>query len=511
MGKTNIARNSITFGATTLCSRILGMVRDVVVASSFGTSAAADAFYVAFRFANLFRAFFAEGAFSQAFVPNLARVIAKDPQHERLFIGNMLVLLGGSLLLLLGVLELGSNQLAQWYALGYRDKPEHLALVNILLQITMPYALLISVAALFTSVLQSHNRFFISGFSPVVLNLCLIGAALYAGSLFAVPIAALGWATLVAGTIQMLMPLAQMAWIRKLPVLTLRCWHPTVKRSLVMFGPVVLSASVTQIAMLIDTILATYLPTGSVTWLYIANRLINFPLGIFGISIAIVVMPILSRAAASNDPQQGKKIFAWAVHCIFLIAIPATCALLIVAEPIVMTLFQYGAFLPSDARNASDAVRMYAIGLTGMMLIKVLISRFLAAGDAKTPLRIALVATSCGVLMSLILMQFIAHRGIALSTGVVSLLNASALYVLAYKRGYVIGLHGCGTPALRIGVATLVLAGVCLLIFGESSAWENYSLGQRIVQLSLAVGLAASSYLACLYALGLRLSQLRSP
>jgi len=511
MAESSVARGSFTFGVTTLSSRLLGMVRDIVVAGTFGAGVAADAFYVAFRFANLFRAFFAEGAFTQAFVPNLARVVERDPSHERLFVGNMLLVLGASLLVLVVALELGADLVAGWYAIGYKDKPHQLALVTDLLRITLPYALLISLAALLNGVLQSHQRFFISGFSPVVLNLCLIAAALFAGHFFAVPVYALGWATLLAGGMQLLMPLAQLAHLRKLPSLWHKGFHPAVKRTLLMFGPVVLGASVTQIALLIDTLLATFLETGSVTWLYLANRLIGFPLGIFGISIAVVILPALSRARAGEDATGATRLFGWAAHSICLIAIPASCALMLVPEPIVVTLFHYGAFSLSDAHNAAAALRMYALGLTGMMLMKILVNQFLAVGDAKTPLRVAMLTTCLGVAMSLILMQFIQHRGIALSTGLASLANAALLYLLAFRRGLIGWYRGIWRAALRISIASLVMSGLCLLLFDETALWADYALAERALRLVGYIALAVGGYAVSLLVLGWRPSQLRSP
>ena len=511
MSKTNIARGSLTFGATTLLSRLLGMLRDVVVASAFGAGVAADAFYVAFRFANLFRAFFAEGAFAQAFIPNLARVVERDPTHERLFVGNMLLLLGSGLLMLVLTLELAADWVISWYAYGYRDNAPQLQLVTDLLQITIPYAWLISLAALLNAVLQNHQRFFVSGFAPVMLNLCLIVAALWAGQFLTVPIYALAWATLVAGVIQLFMPLLQLAMLRKLPALYLRHWHPEVTKTLLMFVPVVLSASVTQIALLIDTLLATFLQTGSVTWLYIANRLIGFPLGIFGISVAVAILPVLARARAAGDAQRTRRIFAWAVHCICLIAIPASAALMLVPEQIVVTLFYYGAFTFTDVLQTAAALRTYALGLTGMMLMKILLNQFLAVGDAKTPLGISLATTLMGVMMSLVLMQWLEHRGIALATALASLVNAGLMYLYAYRRGLVVWYSGFWRAGGRIVLASVAMVGLCLLVFAGADEWAQYNLGERITRLGGGIALALVTYAIAMLALGWRPGQLRSP
>ena len=369
-GSGGLLRSSAVVSLMTLLSRVLGMVRDVVVAAYFGSGAAADAFFVAFKIPNFLRRLFAEGAFAQAFVPVLSEYREKySPAQVKQLIDRTAGMLGLVLTALTALCVVASPYLIMLFAPGFRGEPSKLQLAGELLAITFPYLLLISLTAFCGSILNSFGRFAVPSFTPVLLNLSLIGATLFLTPFFAEPVMALAWGVFIAGVAQLLFQLPFLARMQLLPVPRLVPGDPGVKRIMLLMLPALFGVSVSQINLLLDTVLASFLATGSVSWLYYADRLTELPLGAFGIAIGTVILPSLSRQHAAQDPKAFSATLDWALRMVLLVGVPAALALALLAEPLIATLFLRGAMTSEAVVQSAAALQAYALGVLTFMLI----------------------------------------------------------------------------------------------------------------------------------------------
>ncbi|MEM1113473.1 MAG: murein biosynthesis integral membrane protein MurJ [Pseudomonadota bacterium] len=430
-----LLKSSATVGAMTMVSRVLGLVRDVVIAAFVGASANADAFFVAFKIPNFLRRLFAEGAFAQAFVPVLADY-REEGSHAAIqaLINRVAGVLGGSLLLLTGVAVLAAPLVTMLFAPGFIGQPEKFALTAGMIRITFPYLLLISLTGLCGAILNSYGRFAVPAFTPVLLNLSLIFAAVVAAPWFAEPVFALAWGVFFAGLIQLLFQVPSLYRLELVPRPRWDTRDPGVRRILKLMVPALFGVSVSQINLLLDTVIASFLPTGSVSWLYYSDRLTELPLGVFGIAIATVILPNLSAHQSAARGEQFSLTLDWAVRSVLLIGVPAAVALLILAEPILITLFQYGALTPGDVAMATLSLRAYCLGLVAFMLIKVLAPGYYARKDMATPVKIGIIAMAANMAMNiafvvpLYVYLDIGHVGLALATSASAWLNAVLLF-----------------------------------------------------------------------------------
>ncbi|VAW47406.1 Proposed peptidoglycan lipid II flippase MurJ, partial [hydrothermal vent metagenome] len=387
-----IIKAAATVGGMTMISRILGFVRDMVIARYFGASMGADAFFVAFKIPNFFRRLFAEGAFSQAFVPVLAE--AKEKRgHEAVkhLVDALSYRLGGILLIITAFGVFGSSIWMMVFAPGFIDEPEKFALASDMLAITFPYLLLISLVAFSSAIMNTYNQFAVPAFTPVFLNLVLITFAIWVSPLLDIPIMALAWGVLVAGVVQLLFHLPFLYRLGLLPSPT-RKSDPGVGEVKRMMIPALFGVSVAQINLLLDTVLASFLITGSVSWLYYSDRLMEFPLGVFGVALATVVLPGLSKKAANEDWKGFRQDVDSALRLVLIIGLPATLGLLLLAEPLITTLFYYGAFTARDVSMSGMSLMAYSFGLLGFILVKILAPAFYARKDMKTPVKVAIIA-----------------------------------------------------------------------------------------------------------------------
>jgi len=356
-----------------MLSRVFGLLRDMMFARFIGAEAGADAFFIAFKVPNFLRRLFAEGAFAQAFVPVLSEY---RQQGSHVAIVDLVNRVAGCLgLTLVGITVLavvGSPLIALLFAPGFIGYPEKFSLVSEMIRITFPYLLLISLTGFAGAILNSYDRFAIPAFTPVLLNVVLITFAVMLSPYFDPPIFALAWGVLCAGVVQLLFQLPFLMRLGLLPRPSVDWQDPGVRKVLTLMAPAIFGVSVTQINLLLDTVIASFLPTGSVSWLYYADRLVELPLGVFGIAIATVILPNLSRQYAADDPERFSATLDWAIRMILLIALPASLALLILAEPILYTLFHYGKTTANDIQMSALSLRAYAVGILGFMLIKVL-------------------------------------------------------------------------------------------------------------------------------------------
>ncbi len=487
----------------TMISRILGFVRDVIIAKYFGATAGADAFFVAFKIPNFFRRLFAEGAFSQAFVPVLAEAKEKrGKQAVKQLVDAISFRLGGILLLLTAFGVFGSSLWMMVFAPGFIDDPEKFNLASDMLAITFPYLLLISLVAFSSAIMNTYNQFAVPAFTPVFLNLVLISFAVFVSPLLDVPVMALAWGVLVAGVVQLLFHLPFLYKLGLLP-------HPTrksdpgvgeVKRLMI---PALFGVSVAQINLLVDTILASFLVTGSVSWLYYSDRLMEFPLGVFGVALATVVLPGLSKKAANENWQGFQEDLDSALRLVFLIGIPAMLGLLVLAQPLVVSLFHYGAFTDFDVEMASMSLMAYSFGLLGFILVKILAPAFYARKDMKTPVKVAIVALVANMVFNLLLIGPFAHVGLAAATSISAFMNAGLLYWYLRKQEVFQPQSGWVKLSVQILLANIAMVGFILWVNPMSSEWLAFDVWARLGWLMMIVVGAISVYGMALLAVGL--------
>jgi putative peptidoglycan lipid II flippase len=506
----NLLRVLATVSGMTLLSRILGFVRDFVIARTFGAGLATDAFFVAFKLPNLLRRMFAEGAFSQAFVPILGEYKNKrDEADTRTLIDHVATLLSIALFAITA-LGIAIAPLLVWIsAPGFAADAGKFELTVTLTRITFPYILFMSLVALSGGILNSWSKFALPAFTPVLLNVAFIGMALFAAPYFDPPVLVLAWAVFVGGLLQLAIQIPALKRIRMLPRPSLNwraAWaNPGVRRILGLMVPALIGVSVAQISLLINTIFASFLKTGSVSWLYYADRLMEFPAGLLGAALGTILLPSLARHHASENLIEYSKLLDWGLRLTLLLAAPAALALGILAVPLISTLFFHGAFSADDVFQTRNALIAYAVGLTGMILVKVLAPGFYARQNVKTPLRIAMISLAATQAMNLAFIGWIEHAGLALSIGLAACLNAGLLYRGLRQHGIYTPQPGWISFSLKLLLAMTVMAVVIWFAMGSQSAWLTKETLGRIIHLSWLVPLGAGSYFATLWVLGFRL------
>jgi len=504
----HLIKSTLVVSALTLVSRILGFVRDIVIAHSFGASANTDAFLVAFKIPNFMRRLFGEGAFSQAFIPVLTEYKThKTPAEIKALTEHVAGSLGGLLLIVTLIGVFAAPLLVLIFAPGFLHDAEKFALTVELLKITFPYLLFIALTAFAGSLLNTYGKFAVPSFTPVILNLCMISATLWAAPYFEQPIIALAWGVFIAGILQLLFQLPALHHLGLLPRPRLNRQDPGVKRIYQLMIPALFGVSVTQINLLIDTLMASFLVTGSVSWLYYSDRLMEFPVGVFGLALATVTLPSLSKNIAKGDMTRYSYTLDWALRWVFLIALPATCGLIFLAAPILTTLFHNGQFNQHDVLMTSYSLIAYSVGLPGFILIKVLASGFYSRQDTRTPVKIAVIAMISNMILNLSLILFLKHAGLALATSLSALLNAGLLYYFLRKQQVFQPQTGWSKLLLRITIASLGMSFILYLSQGTLADWLSMSNWERAYTLILTILLGLISYLILLFTTGFRLSQ----
>ena len=506
----NLLRTLATVSGMTLLSRVLGFVRDFVIAREFGAGAMTDAFFVAFKLPNLLRRMFAEGAFSQAFVPILGEYKnQRSPEDTRTLVDHVASLLAMALFVITAIGVAAAPLLVWISAPGFAADADKFELTVTLTRITFPYILFMSLVALAGGILNTWSRFALPAFTPVLLNLAFIGMALFAAPYFDPPILALAWAVFLGGLLQLLIQLPALRRISMLPrpKLNLRAaWaDPGVRRITRLMLPALLGVSVAQISLLINTIFASFLETGSVSWLYYADRLMEFPSGLLGATLGTILLPSLSRCHAKADFAEYSRLLDWGLRLTFLLAAPAALALALLAIPLITTLFFHGAFTAQDVLQTRQALVAYAVGLVGLILVKVLAPGFYARQNVRTPVKIALISLAATQAMNLAFVGWIAHAGLALSIGLAACLNAGLLYRGLRRADIYQPQAGWPVFILKLVVAMLVMGCALFFAMGPAEKWLTMTLTARILQLGLLVALGAAAYFATLWLLGFRL------
>ena len=510
----NLLKALATVSGMTLLSRILGFVRDFVIARAFGAGLATDAFFVAFKLPNLLRRMFAEGAFSQAFVPILGEYKNKRGDDDTRQLIDHVTSLLAMLLFAVTAVGVAAAPLLVWIsAPGFAADAGKFELTVTLTRITFPYILFMSLVALAGGILNTWSRFALPAFTPVLLNLAFIGMALFAVPYFDPPVLALAWAVFLGGVLQLAIQIPALKRIAMLPRPSLNwraAWaDPGVRRIALLMGPALVGVSVSQISLLINTIFASFLQTGSVSWLYYADRLMEFPSGMLGVALGTILLPSLAKYHASDERAEYSKLLDWGLRLTLLLAAPAALALALLAVPLIATLFHHGAFTGDDVLRTREALVAYSIGLVGLILVKVLAPGFYARQNIRTPVQIALISLVATQAMNLAFVSWLQHAGLALSIGLAACLNAALLYRGLRRHDVYHPQPGWGRFAAKLAIALAVMGGGLWFAAGTDADWLRWGLAERLARLTALTTLGAAAYFATLWALGFRLNDFK--
>jgi putative peptidoglycan lipid II flippase len=506
-----LLRSGFIVSAMTMLSRVLGLARDVVFAHTIGAQSGADAFFVAFKIPNFLRRLFAEGAFAQAFVPVLSEYREKGTREAvQGLIDRVCGCLGITLLGLTLLVVVASPVVTTIFAPGFWSDPGKFDLAQQMLRVTFPYLLLISLTGFAGAILNSYDRFAVPAFTPVLLNVCLITSAVYVSPQFDPPALALAWGVLAAGMVQLAFQIPFLYKLRLLPSPKVDFKDKGVRRVLLLMAPAIFGVSVSQINLLLDTVLASFLPTGSISWLYYSDRLVELPLGTIAIAIGTVILPGLSRQHVAEDSSKFSATMDWALRWILLVSIPAALALFILAEPILSTLFEYGKTTNRDIEMSALSLKAYSLGLMAFMLIKVLAPGYFSRQDTKTPVKIGIIAMGMNMLFNIVFvipLHFIwqiGHVGLAIATSLSAFVNAGLLYRGLKKSGVYQLSAGWGVYLMRLLGANIAMAVVLVMAFQFIGDWSVLTVSERILSTALTCAAGFVAYVLVLFILGLR-------
>ncbi|THB67372.1 MAG: murein biosynthesis integral membrane protein MurJ [Gammaproteobacteria bacterium] len=504
-----LLRSSLIVSLFTFLSRIFGVVRDAIFAHYLGDSAATDAFYIAFKIPNLSRRIFAEGAFAQAFVPVLSEYQENKTKEEtQLFLQNIYGTLGGILILISSVGVITAPVIAFIFAPGwFFDNPESYETTSELLRFTVPYMFFISMVACAGAVLNTHNRFAVPAFTPVLLNICLISATLFIAPYFDKPQHGVAFGVLIAGIVQLLF---QLPFLIRVGALVKPVWgwgYSGVQKVIKLMIPSIIGSSATQINLLIGSILASTLVSGSVSWLYYSDRLMEFPVGLFGIALGTVILPKLSKQFASSSEKGFSETLDWAIKLTLTISIPSVVALIILAAPMIATIFGHGKVDLRGVQNSAASLIAYAFGVMGFIMVKIFSPAFYARKDTKTPMRFGLISVAINIFASIVLIFFLAHVGLALATSLAAISNAALLYSALIKRGIYQSACKWRLFFIQLFIANFILA-IVLLFVPQIEEWMSWTLWFRVKMMCAVVLGSALIYFFVLIVVGLKPKEL---
>lgn len=515
--KNRLLQSTATVSILTMLSRILGFVRDMVIAIVFGASGMTDAFVVAFRIPNMFRRMTGEGAFSQAFVPVFSEY--RDTRSKADTQDMINHVSGVMTLVLTGITVLGillAPLLINVFAFGFSDDATQHQLAVQMLRLTFPYVLFISLVALSAGILNSAGRFAVPAFTPVLLNVSLIIAALVLAPRLSHPIMALAWGVLVAGFVQLLFQIPALLKLGMLPRPSFN-WHDSgVRRIFKLMGPALLGSSAAQINLLINTTIASLLVSGSISWLYFSDRFVELPLAIIGVAIGTVILPRLASQHTSQSSQAFSATIDWAMRLNLLVVLPSMVGLILLGLPILATLIQHGAFTAHDSTMAAISMATYALGLPAFAAVKILAPGFYSRQDTKTPVRIALISLLVNLVLNVLLLTpwvlmgwSAGHAVLALSAAIAANVNAVMLYRKLRQQSFYSPDKHWKRYWIKVAIALFVMSSVLWLLLPESGMWETWPTARRAKVLTGLVFSGVASYVATLLVLGLRSTDLR--
>ncbi|MBA5708991.1 murein biosynthesis integral membrane protein MurJ [Pseudomonas fulva] len=501
----NLLKSLAAVSSITMISRVLGFVRDTILARIFGAGVATDAFFIAFKLPNLLRRIFAEGAFSQAFVPILAEYKSQQGEEAtRTFVAYVSGLLTLVLAVVTGIGILAAPWVVWATAPGFVDNAEKYQLTTDLLRVTFPYILLISLSSLVGAILNTWNRFSVPAFTPTLLNVAMIVFAVLLTPYFNPPIMALAWGVLAGGLAQLLYQLPALKRIGMLVLPRLNLKDAGVWRVLKQMLPAILGVSVSQISLIINTIFASFLVAGSVSWMYYADRLMELPSGVLGVALGTILLPTLAKTYANKDREEYSRILDWGLRLCFLLVLPCTLGLAILAEPLTVALFQYGKFSATDAAMTQQALIAYSVGLLAIIMVKVLAPGFYAQQNIRTPVKIAVFTLVCTQLFNLVLIGPLAHAGLALAISLGACLNAGLLFWKLRTQRLFQPQPGWAVFLLKLVLAASLMSGVLLAGMHYLPAWVEGNMLERLMRLMALIMAGVVTYFGCLYLCGFR-------
>lgn len=501
-------KSTYSVSLMTFISRIMGFIRDMIFAMMFGATLGFDAFLIAFKIPNFLRRLFAEGAFSQAFVPILSEYKStQDKESVELLINKVA---GNLSLVLMGVTFLGmlaAPFIIVLFAPGFLDEPESFALATQMLRITFPYLFFISLTAFAGGILNTFQKFALPAFTPVLLNISLIFAAIGLSPYFEQPVVALAWGVFIGGIAQLALQLPFLKRHGVLPKFQVDWKDPGVRRILKLMLPALIGASVMQINLLVDTLFASFLPVGSLSWLYYSDRLLELPLGMFGVALATVALPNLSKHFATQNTVAFSNHLVWSLKMCILIGLPAAVGLWILSGPILTTLFHHGAFSERDVLMAMKSLHMLILGLVAFMSIKILVSAFYAQQNTKFPLKVAICALLTNVVGNALLIKPLAHAGLALASSLSAFLQVALLGGMLLKQKQ-LPLQGWLGFCLQVLTATCCMGWGILALLPKLDIWLSWGGWHRVVMLSGLISIAVVVYAVTLWISGIRFRKL---
>lgn len=501
----SLFKSTSVVASMTMISRILGFIRDMVTAQIFGAGAAFDAFSVAFRIPNLLRRLFAEGSFAQAFVPVLSEYQKKQSKEEvKRFINAISGTLGFILLCVTVVGVVFAPLIVKLFAPGFSTDGERFDLAVTMLRVTFPYLFLISMTAFSGAVLNTYSRFWVAAFTPVFLNICMISAAIWLSPRMHIPIVGLAWGVFIGGVVQWVFQWPFLKKMNLLPRPRVSFKDAGVTKVLKLMVPAIFGVSVSQINLLLDSVFASILVVGSVSWLYYSDRLMEFPLGVIGVAISTVILPHLSRHHASNSDRDFSLTLDWALRCVLIVGLPAAVVFAVISGPLLSTLFQHGRFDGHSVIMASQSLTMFAIGIAPFMLVKILASGFYAKQDMRTPVKIGIMAMISNMVFNVILIWPLKHAGIALATSLSAILNAGFLFYYLNVRKLYQPREGWMYFSLRLLFANAILAIWLWYGAGELQEWIMQTTVWRCEHLAILLLSSVAIYFVGLWISGVR-------
>ena len=503
----NLLKVLANVGSMTFLSRILGFVRDTLIARMFGAGLATDAFFVAFKIPNLLRRVSAEGAFSQAFVPILAEYKSKrTPAQTHALISHVASLMGLFLVAVTIICMLAAPLIVGITAPGFAKDASKFALTVELLRITFPYIVFISLVSLAGGVLNTYSKFQIPAFTPVWLNVSFIVSMLFVAPYFNNAVQVLAWAVFVGGILQLLFQWPYLHKLGLVPRFELNWQDEGVRRILKLMGPAIFGVSVAQISIVLNNIFASFLQTGSVSWLYYADRLMEFPTGVLGVALGTILLPSLSKAFVEKTEVEYSQLLDWGLRLTFLLAAPAAVALAVLSKPLVAGLFHYGKFSANDVMMTERAVIAYSIGLIGLILVKVLAPGFYARQNVKTPVKIAIFTLVITQILNLVFVFTLdlKHAGLALAIGLGACINAGLLYYHLRRDGIYHVQTGWLKFFSKMTAALVAMAGVLFWLAQQAGDWLHMATLTKLAWVAILVAVGALVYFTVLWLLGFR-------
>ena len=509
--KVSLLKSSSVVGGMTFISRITGFIRDIIFANIFGASSSTDAFFVAFKIPNFFRRLFAEGAFTQAFVPVLTEFKERKPGELKTFVqyvfGNLTLIL--FIITLLGIVF--SDQIISLFAPGFSEQDGRFQLASDMLKVTFPYLFFISLTAFCAGIFNTYDKFFLPAITPVILNISLISSALFLTIFFDQPIKALAFGVLIAGVLQYLVQLPALNRLDFLVFPKIGFQFDGVKKVLKLMTPAIIGSAVVQINLLIDSVVASLLAAGSISWLYYSDRLVEFPLGVFGIAIATVILPALSKKYSNQDLTGFKSTIKYAITLAIIFSLPAMFGLIVLSQTIISSLFQYGSFDLIDTNMSSLSLIAYSIGLPAFIIMKVLLTGFFSRQDTKTPVKYGIYAIIFNVTMNLSVVIYYtynpfigAHAFLALATSFSAWIQVILLY-LHLKRIEIIQENlFLNTINLKALLSCAFMTVLLLLILMPINDWVTKEYYMRGLMLLFYITIGGLAYIASIYTLGFR-------